>query len=227
MKTEFLHSVAHELKTPLTAVISSSELLIEKLSITGENLEQKMAHNIWTSAQTMNKRVSELLDFARVQIGSLEINKEWVDLNQIAQDTISQLNPLFTNRKQNLSLEAGKITAIKADKDKLEQVLVNLLSNANKYSPTNSNIILRTRQSNNSVVVEVEDSASIIPAEEKGKLFVPYYRSGNVNERQKVPGLGLGLAITKKIIEMHGGKIWIDNNPGKGNIFAFSLASQL
>ncbi len=225
MKTEFLNSAAHELKTPLTAIISSSEILAEKLSRSDDVFGRELSNNICKSALVMDRRVSELLDFARVQIGSLKMDKQSLDVNRVIQDVASQLSPLFANRKQHLGLEVQPVAAVRADKDKLEQVFTNLLSNANKYSPNNSEIIVRTRQDNGSVVIEVEDSAPIISENERSKLFVPYYRGEDAKERQRIPGLGLGLAISKKIVEMHGGKIWVDCNPGKGNIFSFSLAT--
>ena len=224
MKTEFLHSAAHELKTPLTAIISSSEMLMEKLSENNEELDQRLARNIYDSSLAMNRRVSELLDFARVQIGSLEMEKQLLDINEVAKEVVSRLTPLFDGRKQRLDLEIQPVATVNADKDKIEQVFINLLSNANKYSPNNSDIIVRTRQNNGTVQVEVEDSAPIISEGDKSKMFTPYYRGEDIKLRQRIPGLGLGLVITKKIIEMHGGKIWVDCKPGKGNIFAFSLA---
>jgi signal transduction histidine kinase len=227
IKTEFLHSAAHELKTPLTAIISSSEMLIEKLSLAGDDLEQQLAGNINSSALAMNRRVSELLDFARVQIGTLEMNKQSLDLNSMVHDVASKLSPLFLSRKQQLDLETQTIGAVCADKDKLEQVFINLLSNANKYSPNNSRIIIRTSQKNGVVQVEIQDSAPIIKDTDKGKLFTPYYRGEDVYLRTRTPGLGLGLAITKKIIEMHNGKIWIESKMGIGNIFAFSMDTLL
>ena len=112
---------------------------------------------------------------------------------------------------------------MKGDKDRLEQVLYNLLSNANKFSPTGSTVILRAGVVDGKVEVEVIDSAPAITEEEKTKIFSPYYRGDDAKERM-LPGIGLGLTICKKLVELHNGDMWVHSNAGgKGNIFAFSL----
>ncbi len=224
-KTEFLHSVAHELKTPLTAIISSSELLSTELSSTAPR--QRLIRNINRSAWLMNKRISELLDLAKTQIGGLELKLEPLKIGVIIEEVTSHLLPLFKSKEQSLKLEIpDSLPQVEADREKLEQILLNLLSNANKFSPTDSNIAVRAREVDDRIVVEVKDSAPAITEEGKEKLFDPYYRGGNADERQRIPGLGLGLAISKKLVELHHGKIWVENEPGKGNTFAFSLSIQ-
>jgi len=224
-KTEFLHGVAHELKTPLTAIISSSELLRTELSSTTPSQRQKLIRNINRSAWLMDKRVTELLDLAKMQVGSLELKSESLEIGIIIERVTSQLLPLFKNKEQSLKLEIlGSLPAVKGDREKLEQILLNLLSNANKFSPAGGNITLRAREVDDRIVVAVKDSAPAITQEEKEKLFDPYYRGGDTDERQRIPGLGLGLAISKKLVELHQGRIWIESEPGGNrNIFAFSL----
>jgi len=223
-KTGFLHNVAHELKTPLTAIISSAEILESELPSNTYNHRQKLIQNIKYSAWLMDKRVAELLNLARIQIGSLGINPEYLEVNIIVKDTISQLLPLFKNKEQSLKLEIqNSLPKIKADRGQLEQILFNILSNANKFSPTGGNIIVRTKQVDDSLVVEVQDSAPAITEKDSEKLFTPYYRGEDVNKRQRISGLGLGLAISKKLVELHQGKIWYESKPNSGNTFAFSL----
>ncbi len=223
-KTEFLHKVAHELKTPLTAIISSSELLDTELSSIAPNRRQRLTHNISRSAWLMDKRVTELLDLAKIQLGSLEPNLEPLEIGAIIEEVIFQLTPLFKNKKQSLKIEIiDPLPQVTADRDKIEQVLLNLLSNANKFSPTGSIITLQAKETGDRIVVEVKDSASAITDEEKDKLFDLYYRGGNIDEQQRIPGLGLGLAISKRLVELHQGKIWVESEPGKGNTFIFSL----
>ncbi|MCK4721825.1 MAG: ATP-binding protein [Dehalococcoidia bacterium] len=115
---------------------------------------------------------------------------------------------------------------MKADRGKIEQVLLNLLSNANKFSPTGGNIMLRAKEVDDRIVVEVKDSAPVVTEEEKEKLFESYYRGGDADERARIPGLGLGLAISKKLVELHQGKIWVESEPGKGNSFIFSIPTR-
>lgn len=223
LKTEFLHSVAHELKTPLTALISSSELLCEESSI-ADALRKRLYNNIRESAWSMNRRVNELLDLARLQIGELRIEPEPLEIGRTITESSSKLLILFENKKQKFTLEiAGALPAVNADKEKLEQILFNLLSNANKFSPIGSDIVLRAREADGIIIIETEDSAAPVTEEEKLKLFNPYYRGENIDKRERFPGIGLGLAITKKLVELHNGKIWVETSPGKGNIFAFSI----
>jgi len=222
-KTEFLYSVGHELKTPLTAIISSSELLSEDSS-TSHKLRERLIANIRTSANSMNRRVTELLDLAQMQIGGLKIESEPMEMNHAITEVASQLRILFEKKEQALTLEIpDSLSRVNADKGKLEQVLFNLLSNANKFSPTGSDITLRAREVDRRIIVEVEDSAPAVTEGEKMRLFDAYYRGEDVGKRERFSGLGLGLTISKKIVELHRGEIWVESKLGKGNIFAFSL----
>jgi signal transduction histidine kinase len=223
LKTEFLHSVAHELKTPLTAILSSSELLGEKTPIPSA-LKERLVNNVLQGAESMNRRVAELLDLARTEIGELRIVMKPTDVGKVLSHAAWQLKILFQVKEQALSLEIpGKLPKVNADKEKLEQVLFNLLSNANKFSPTGSNVILRAKKMDKRIVVEVEDSAPRLNERERAKIFNSYYRGEDAEQRQRSSGLGLGLSISKKLIEEHKGEIWVESKPRIGNVFAFSL----
>ena len=223
-KIEFLHSVAHELKTPLTAIISSSELISTGAGSATPNQRGRLIANINRSAWLMDKRVGELLDLAKVQIGTLELNLEATEIGALIEEVASQLGSIFNMKNQVLTLELPEIMSpANADRERIGQVLLNLLSNANKFSPSDSRIVLRAREINSIILVEVQDSAPLISKEDREKLFDPYYRGGNSDERTRVPGLGLGLAISKRLIELHHGKIWVESESGTGNSFIFSI----
>jgi len=222
-KTEFLHSISHELKTPLTAVIASSELLNEESS-RSLSLNKRLIENIKQGAWSMDRRVTELLDLAKIQIGELRIQSVPLQLSSAITDMASQVRILFETKEQRLMLEIpDSLPKVNADREKLQQVLFNLLSNANKFSTTGSEIILRVRETDGRVIVEVEDSASALTEHERAKLFDPYYRGEDADKRERSPGLGLGLAISKKLMELHQGEIWVESKPKKGNTFGFSL----
>ncbi len=222
-KTEFLHSVAHELKTPLAAVISSSKILNEDSPIP-QKLKGRLVNNIKTSAESMNRRVDELLSLAQMQVGGLSIEPTPMEIGHAITEVVSQIEVLFKAKRQTLILQIpDSLSMVNADGEKLEQVFFNLLSNANKYSPSGTDITLRAREVNKQVIIEVKDSAPAVSEEEKTKLFDPYYRGENKDKRKRLPGIGLGLAISKKLVELHGGEIWVESKPGKGNTFAFSL----
>jgi len=224
-RTEFLHSVAHELKTPLTAILSSSQLLTGNLPI-DPKFRKRLAVNVQKGALSMNRRVAELLDLARMQIGQLDIKLEPLEIDKVIAEVTEQLDIIFASKEQTLILEApSSFPKVNADREKLEQVLYNLLSNANKFSPTGSEITLKARNVGKKVIIEVEDSASPITAREKRKIFDPYYRSEDPMKRGRFPGLGLGLSVSKRIVELHQGEIWVKSQAGRGNIFAFSLTT--
>ena len=227
-KTEFLHSVAHELKTPLTAIISSSELLSTKISSTTVSQRHRIIQNIVQSARSMDGRVTQLLDFAKMQVEDLKIKSEPLEIGSAIEEIVSRLLILFKNKEQSLKLEIpDSLPQVKVDRGKLEQILVNLLSNANKFSPPGGNIALRVKEEGKRIVVTVKDSAPVIPEVEKTKLFDLYYRGEDADKRQRIPGLGIGLAISKKLVELHQGEIWITSEKRKGNTFAFSLPTYI
>jgi len=227
LKTEFLHSVAHELKTPLTAIISASEVLGMESPPTTPKGKKALISNINKSAWAMDRRITELLDFARMRTGVLDLKPQRLEIGPVLTEVASQLGILFRNKEQSLEVEVPDcLPEVKADKAKLEQILVNLLANANKFSPSGSRITLRATVVDARVVVEVGDSAPALAEEERDRVFDPYYRGEDADRRQRLPGLGLGLAISKQLVELHQGEIWVDSKPGQGNTFAFSLPVQ-
>ncbi len=223
-KTEFLHAVAHEIRTPLTAIIASSELLDEAMSSTDIDQRLRMVSNITRGARLIDDKVSELIDYSRMRAGELGLQVQPVEIDLLVREMASRFLPLFAGRSQSLQLDIeSSLPQLEADRDKLEEILFNLLSNANRFSASGGSITLRVRNSDNGVIIEVEDSAQIITEAEREKVFDPYYRIAGAGKGGQIPGLGLGLTITKKLVELHGGEMWVDSKPGEGNIFAFSL----
>ncbi len=226
-KTEFLHSVAHELKTPLTAIISSAELLEAEMAATGSGPLLRLIRNLGQSSWAMDRRITELLEYARMEIGAVVLKRQLLDIGAAVEEMGARFALLFKNKGQTFEVRVEKgLPKVMADRDRLEQVVTNLISNANKFSPADSNIIMRVQKDpdrTDRVVIAVDDSAPVIPEEDRKRLFEPYYRGEDVAKRQRLPGLGLGLAIARKLVELHQGKIWIETEPGRGNTFAFWL----
>ncbi|MBN2239603.1 MAG: GAF domain-containing protein [Dehalococcoidales bacterium] len=225
-KTEFLNQVAHEMKTPLTSLISSSELLEYKLEEQGnsDGILKRLIGNLRRSADNMDRRVTELLELARTQNSDIKLQLEPVIVYEAILEITSDLNAILSSRDQHLSLDVPEsLPPVIADRGRLDQIVYNLLSNASKYSPDNSLINIRAYESENYVVIEVRDQAPHITDVEKTKIFEPYYRGEDEAEQYEVAGLGLGLYITKNLVELHKGEIWVDNTSPQGNIFAFSL----
>ncbi|MBI4283087.1 MAG: HAMP domain-containing histidine kinase [Chloroflexi bacterium] len=218
-RIDFTRALVHELKTPLTPVLASSELLVSELR---EEPWLSIAKNIFSGASNLNKRVDELLDLARVEIGMLQVQPTLLDVQPLLQGIAGDMAAVVSSNEQSLSLAlAPSLPLVWADEERLRQVVLNLLINATKFTPTGGSVILKAKVKNDTLVVEVEDTGPGIPEEEQQRLFQAYHR--RLNDREHLGGLGLGLALSRHLVELHGGKIWVESEVGKGATFGFSI----
>lgn len=218
-RIEFTRALVHELKTPLTPVLASSELLATEIH---EEPWMSIARNIYRGASNLSERIDELLDLAKVEIGMLELSPKLVDARQLLQRIADGMAIVASNNGQSLVLAlAPALPLVWADEERLQQVVLNLLINATKFTPEGGNITLRSKAKDGSLVVEVEDNGPGISKEEQQRLFQAYHR--RVNDREHLGGLGLGLALSRHLVELHGGKIWVESQIGKGSTFGFSI----
>ena len=218
-RVEFTRALVHELKTPLTPIMSSSDLLVSGLK---EEPWLSVAQNIQRGAINLNKRIGELLDLARGEIGMLKLNPKRVDFLKLLQHVASEMSVLAASNGQKLKVELPESLPLPwADEDRLRQITQNLLVNATKFTPEGGTITLRAKEQNGSVIVEVQDTGYGISEEEQRRLFRPYHRQ--VGEREHLSGLGLGLALCKNLVQLHGGRIWVKSEEGKGATFSFSI----
>ena len=218
-RIEFTRALVHELKTPLTPVLSSSELLYSELR---EEPWMSIAENIHRGATNLSRRIDELLDLARVEIGTLRLNQDALDVLPLLQGVGNDMAVVTKAAGQLLTLELpSSLPWVWADEERLRQVVLNLLINASKFTQEGGKITLRARKQSGSLVVEVEDNGPGIPKEDQGRLFLPYHR--RLDDREHLSGLGLGLALCKNIVELHGGEIWVNSEVGKGSTFGFSI----
>ena len=212
----------HELKTPITPVLASSELLLEELE-SGPLLD--LAQNINQGAYNLNQRIDELLDLARGEVGMLRLEPTAVDLRQLLQNIVDSLRPMALKNKQVLSFESpSALPAVWADEDRLRQVVLNLINNAFKFTPAGGKITLRAKEAGADLIVEVQDTGRGMSKEGQQWLFEPYHRLES--EVGHLSGLGLGLSLAKTLVELHGGKIWVKSEKGKGSTFGFSIPSK-
>lgn len=220
---ELISFLTHELKSPLTSIITSAGLLAEELALSPDDPKTKLISNILASAYNLEARASELLDLAKLEAEGFRLELEPTEINAILYDVVDQLSPIVRSRGQSLTLNLPpRLPNIIADSLRIEQVLINLLSNAAKFTPQGGSISVSADEQNGYIVIEVQDSGPSIPLEEQHKVFQPYYRLKGAN-KEHIPGVGLGLALCKHLVELHGGRIWIESEQGKGNTFAFSL----
>ncbi len=218
-RIEFTRALVHELKTPLTPVLASSELLVSELR---EEPWLSIARNIHGGASNLSKRIDDLLDLAKVEIGMLQLNPKPVDARRLLHRIAGDMATLISSNGQSLNLAlASSLPLVWADEERLQQVVLNLLINASKFTPEGGKITLKAKTKDATLVIEVQDTGPGISEEEQQRLFRPYHRQ--INDRDHLSGLGLGLALCKYLVELHGGNIWVESQVGKGSTFGFSI----
>ena len=218
-RVEFTRALVHELKTPITPVLAATELLLDEIK---EEPLRGLVESIDRGASNLNRRIDELLDLARGEVGMLRLNVQAIDPAPLLQEIVSNVIPLASHNGQSVSLEMpSPLPHVWADEERLRQVVMNLVNNALKFTPEGGEITLSAREDGANLIVEVHDTGRGMSAEEQKRLFEPYYQSESGRER--FSGLGLGLALSKKLVELHGGQIWVKSQKGKGSTFGFSV----
>jgi signal transduction histidine kinase len=219
LKDEFVSSISHELRTPLTSIAGYVELLQEEeenpekldhLAIVGRNSERLLA------------LVSDLLFAARLQYGRLELERSPVDLRKVVLQCIDSARPRAQAASVELDVEAEDVPSIMGEPAKLAQLLDNLVSNAIKFTPRDGHVSVRLTGHPELIRIEVSDTGIGIPDRERNRLFERFFRAQSALERQ-IQGTGLGLYISKAIVDAHGGRIGVDSAPGKGTTFVVEL----
>ncbi|MDY7019529.1 MAG: PAS domain S-box protein, partial [Chloroflexota bacterium] len=216
-RARFITMLTHELCTPLTPVLSSGNLLVEQLEAKGGD-ESRLARNILEGAHSLNDRLNELLELAKGETGRLKVNLIPLEPERLIRRLTSECSGMFAAKKQEFHLELEELLPdVLADEQHTSQVLLNLLSGANKFTPEGGQVSLRAKAEENALVIEIEDTSPGIPLEEQRGIFQPYSHS------DKFSGLAFGLVISRQLIELQGGNIWCRSQPGKGSTFGFSL----
>jgi signal transduction histidine kinase len=222
MKDDFVLTVSHELRTPVTVVKGFAEMLTEQRK--GLNSTQyEAAEVIAESATQLQKMINDLLDLARSDAGKLRIEAKPTSVRSLAQRVGRQMRPHFEERDQRFTVSVEKdLPDVDADPDRINQVLANLLSNANKYAPEGSDVKLAATQVGEEIEFAVTDNGPGLGEEELDHVFDRFWRAES-GETQSVGGTGLGLAIAKSLVELHGGAITATSVPGEGATFRFVL----
>ncbi|MDI6814904.1 MAG: GAF domain-containing sensor histidine kinase [Dehalococcoidales bacterium] len=221
-RSEFIAAITHELKTPLTSIIASGDLLSEEIRGEEQEPQRRLIQNIVSSAHSLQARLDELIHASKKGVSPPQLQLKPLDIKFLLKDVSARVSPVAKSKEQSLTLDLpDSLPIVEADAQQLEQVLLNLLTNATKFTPEGGSITLRARKRDDELVIEVQDSGIGIAKEEQARLFQPYYRVES--DKQRYPGLGLGLALAKQIVELHGGRIWVESQLGKGSTFAFSL----
>lgn len=222
MKDEFVLTASHELRSPLTSVQGFAELLL----LEREQLSPKQAETaevILDNTRHLVRLLNDLLDLARSDAGRLTIRPEQTGATGLIEDAVRTMRAQLDARGQKLSLEIeADLPQIEADRDRIRQVLVNLLTNANEYCPQGANIGVKARRVGAEVEINVIDDGPGIPEQQLEHIFERFSR-GDAGETQRVGGTGLGLAISKSLIDLHRGTIGAESTPGEGSTFRIRL----
>ncbi len=215
----FVHAISHDLRQPLTVIAGMSEWLCQRLERAGLARETTTAERILKSAQRMGSMIGDLVETARLEAGRLEMHRERLDLHAFLSDLVQRVGTAEDAARLRVQVDE-RVPAVLVDPAYVERAVVNLLTNALKYSPPGTPVVVQLARRNGEAVLSVRDQGPGIPPEEQSCLFERYYRA---KTGRKGEGLGLGLYIARLIIEAHGGRIWVESEVGRGSTFSFTL----
>ena len=226
-KSEFLANMSHELRTPLNAIIGFSEVLGERLFGELNEKQAEYTDDILTSGRHLLSLINEILDLSKVEAGRMELELAAFDLPLAIDNARTFVRERAT--KHGITLDVAvdeRLGDFTGDERKIKQILLNLLSNAVKFTPEGGRIGIEARQADGVVEISVSDTGVGIAPEDQPKIFEEFRQVGS-DYTHKVEGTGLGLTLAKKFVELHGGKIWVESEVGKGSKFTFTLPTKV
>jgi signal transduction histidine kinase len=219
-KDEFICMVSHELRTPLTCLLGYTQLLQKQLAGSDHQRTLRALARIEMQARRLSRLIADLLDLSKIQAGELTFVEETVDVDRLVREVVEQVQQ--TSQEHQISIEGSAPGTLVGDRERLNQVLINLLTNAMKYSPQAEQIIVHLASTAEGLTVGVQDFGIGIPKAEQEKVFERFYR-GTGRQHRIATGLGIGLFIASQVIEHYGGKLWVESVEGQGSTFSFWL----
>jgi signal transduction histidine kinase len=226
-KSEFLANMSHELRTPLNAIIGFSEVLIEKMFGEVNDKQLEYLHDIHSSGHHLLVLINDILDLSKIEAGRMELELSRFDLGELLDHAMMLVRERASRHGLELALDVGEaVDAWVGDERKIKQVVINLLSNAVKFTPAGGSVVLRARRvdapGQDAVEVAVADTGvGIAPADQA--LVFEEFRQASGDTLRKSEGTGLGLALARRFVELHGGTIRVDSALGRGSTFVFTL----
>jgi two-component system sensor histidine kinase KdpD len=221
LRAALLSSISHDLRTPLASIKASASSLLQEDVRWSDEERRSFAMAIEREADRLNRLVANLLDMSRIEGGALKPEKEWYPIDELIHDVLGNMQPLLRDREVQTDIP-DDLPPVQLDYLEIEQVLTNLIENAVYYTPSDSPIHVSVHIEEDQMVISVADRGPGIPPSDLEHIFDKFYRvSGRTSERQK--GSGLGLAVSRGLIEAHGGHIWAENREGGGAVFRFTL----
>ena len=223
-KSEFLANMSHELRTPLNAIIGFSEVLTERMFGELNEKQDEYLKDIHASGQHLLSLINDILDLSKIEAGRMELEVTDFDLPNALENALILVRERATRRGITLGHSIDeRLGTIRGDERKVKQVLLNLLSNALKFTPEGGRIDVRAAPQDGVAEISVADTGVGIAPEDQEAVFEEFRQVGTADK--KVEGTGLGLALSRKFIELHGGRIWVESEVGKGSTFRFTLPS--
>jgi signal transduction histidine kinase len=220
-KSEFLASMSHELRTPLNAVIGFSDVLLERMFGELNERQEEYVRDIRDSGQHLLELINEILDLSKVEAGRMELEPALLSLPALLEQGLALVRERAARQRLEVSLAvAGDVGEVWADEIKLKQVVVNLLTNAVKFTPVGGRIDVDARVVGEEAVVSVRDTGVGIASSDQERIFEAFQRG---DRRASVEGTGLGLTLSKRFVELHGGRMWVESALGAGSTFAFAI----
>jgi signal transduction histidine kinase len=220
-KSEFLANMSHELRTPLNAVIGFSEVLQDRLFGELNDKQAEYVADIHTSGRHLLALINDILDLSKIEAGRMELKVSTFALPEVLENSVALMRERATRNGISLGLEVDPSTGVlEADERKVKQVLFNLLSNAVKFANRGGNIEVSAHGDGDGVVVTVRDDGVGIAEADQARIFEEFQQVGAAHQQE---GTGLGLALSRRFVELHGGRLWVESEPGKGSTFTFTL----
>jgi signal transduction histidine kinase len=221
IKNDVMALVSHEMRTPLTAIQGMSELLAQ-FELDPER-RREMSLAIHDEAKRLTHMINEYLDITRLESGTTVLRRSAVRIEALVERTLLMLDPLATERGIRLTRRLdSSVLPVLADADLLSRAIGNLASNAIKYSPSQTEVVISARNSAGGVSIEIADQGHGIPEGSLNRVFEKFYRVSRVQDVD-VPGTGLGLALVREVAELHGGSVTVRSSEGAGSVFTFWL----
>ncbi|EOQ89329.1 GHKL domain protein [Leptospira yanagawae serovar Saopaulo str. Sao Paulo = ATCC 700523] len=220
IREQFFQNASHELKTPITSIKGYAETLEYKLKLAPDSNERKFLDAILRNTERLIRIVEDMLTVSRLESHKTVLNLTDVSLSELVKNVSESLGVIYSQKKQNLVLDIPTNLKVKADRLLLEDLLVNLISNASAYSPEGSSVIVRASSLDENHLIQVIDQGIGISAEDAERIFERFFRV-DTNRSRKEGGTGLGLSIVKHIARLHSGEVSVSPNPKGGSIFSF------
>jgi len=223
LKSEFVSLVSHEFRTPLTSIKGYTEMMLDGDTGRLNSEQREFLETVLRNANHLSNLVEELLDVSRIEAGAMKLNIQEIDVVPVIEDIADRMRPQLEKKNQKLSIDIPRnVPKVSADDRRTTQIILNLVSNAHKYTPSGGDIVISAEPEGEYLFVDVTDNGIGLSQEEQEKLFSKFFRAENT-ETIKEGGTGLGLWITRSLVEMQGGEIFVESSPGEGSTFSFTV----